>query len=756
MTFWSVPIIVNLQTLPSRHLTTQRLNNFNLKPVIPILALVLFFNCNSLFAQDGLKSIASSKKVFIGNIISNQHLDDPVNFRNGLANPHLLEEYNAVVLENYMKMSFILPSVEPTNIHELSVEELRTRLTEDKIEAFLSNPDWADLRKRGHAMIWFNQAPEWLNLVGPTWTGQEVFSFSRKYIMALGQICGNRIDEWDVINEAISDAAPNGERIWRQGTWYRRANDGSMTDWGVASYENYIKMLFVWAREAQPQARLHINDYGIELFSNSPASKNRFMRDKVKALKECGAPIDGVGFQSHLTLSDMVSPNGVLDNDFIGSVEQSIQDLADADIEVAITELDIKICNEDRDEDFQELAFRAYCEMALSQANCHEVLIWGLRDEDSWITLRNDQFFAGCEDATIVEGDNYNRKPAYDGVAAALTALPDQNEFGFAPLSQGNGAPADCGGMGSIIADILQVEGPTAVFPGDQVNVAINYLATDNQDVIVWFQLDSAPFSVFSQKVFDVDAGSGIINAEVDIPSDVPPATNEYRYLAFIVPDGESYNNLINETIQNQVSVLGADSQLIISSSGPGSVSPGEMVDISISYSAVENQEIVVWFQQDTPPFTTFQEFRQQAQPGQNEIVANLLIPSDIPIADNAYQYQTLLVPTGGSWPDRISNITQPDIDVVLGTAVADNSKQNLQFRIFPNPVMSSCVIEVPPSKGSSSLIIYSSLGEIVHRQLIPGGVDELSLDLEVLPAGLYWVFLQQDLAHGARQLIKE
>ena len=178
-----------------------------------------------------------------------------------------------------MKMAFVLPSTEPANIHSLTVDELRATLTEENIEFFLNNPDWADLRKRGHAMIWFNQAPNWLNLVGPSWTGQQVFDFTRKYILALGQICGDRVDEWDVINEAISDNAPNGQRIWRQGTWYRRANDGSMTDWGEATYENYIKMLFVWAREAQPEARLHINDYAIETFDNSLASKNRFMRD---------------------------------------------------------------------------------------------------------------------------------------------------------------------------------------------------------------------------------------------------------------------------------------------------------------------------------------------------------------------------------------------------------------------------------------------------------------------------------------------
>lgn len=740
--------------------STSSTNKFFVKskPVLltwlSLLALLLFDK--PLRAQNSLRELAAPKKVYIGNLISNEHLDDPQNFRNGLADPHLRQVYNAAVLENYMKMSFVLPADEPEDIHNLTVDQLRATLVEENIEAFLSNEDWADLRKRGHAMIWFNQAPNWLNLVAPTWTGQQVFDFTRKYILALGQICGDRVDEWDVINEAISDDAPDGQRIWRRGTWYRRANDGSMTDWGEATYENYIKMLFVWAREAQPQARLHINDYGIEIFNNSMASKNRFMRDQAKALKDCGAPIDGVGFQSHLTLSDMVSPTGVLNTGFIESIEQSIQDLASAGLEVAITELDIRICNNDRDEAFQEVAYQAYCEMAFSQPNCHEVLIWGLRDEDNWITLRDDGFFAGCEDAAIVEGDNYTAKPAYDGVAAAIMALSDQDDFGFSPLAPGNGAPANCGGEGSLDPAILIVEGPNAVSPGDQVTVAVSYIATDDQDIVVWFQSNEAPFTVFSQVVTDVSSGAGTIEVAVDIPMNVPVGTFNYRYLAFIAPDGQGVDNSFSDLIQFQVTVLGENSQLVISSLGPGSVSPGDTAEINVSYSAIEGQEIVVWFQLDQSPFTTFQEFRQTAMPGQNDIVAKLFIPQNVPIAQDAYQYQTLLVPTGGSWTDRISNISQGNIDVVVVSNTAQGGVNDLNFSVYPNPTAGLFNVEIPASSHAAELVLYSALGRAVHRQIIPSGRTEMSLSLNSIPPGIYWLSVQQDNSHGVVKLVKQ
>ena len=720
------------------------------------LVIVAFLlSSSTLGAQSSLQELAAPKKVYIGNIISNQHLDDPVNFRDGLADAHLREEYNVVSLENYMKMAFVLPGSEPSDIHNLSVEELRAELREDKIETFLSNEGWADFRKRGHAMIWFNQAPDWLNLVGPTWTGQQVFAFSRKYILALGQICGDRIDEWDVINEAISDDAPDGQRQWRQQTWYRRANDGSMTDWGEATYENYIKMLFVWAREAQPEARLHINDYGIEFFSSSLASKNRFMRDQVKALRDCGAPIDGVGFQSHLILSDLVSPEGVLNSGAIDLVEQSIEDLATADIEVAITELDIRICDEDRDEAFQEVAYQAYCEMALSQPNCHEVVFWGLRDEDNWITLSNSPFFINCQDASLVEGDDYSPKPAYDGVVAAIMALADQDEFGFAPLLPGNGAPANCGGMGSIEPAILAVNGPSAVLPGGQATVAVNYLATADQDIVVWFQLDTAPFTVYAQTVTGVSGGSGIIDVVIDIPIDVPPATGQYRYLAFIAPQGGGVDDSFSDLIRNQVSVLGDDSQLIVDVLGPEVVNPGDVVEVEVSYSAAEDQEVVVWFQLDQSPFTTYQEVRQAASLGYNEVTIELAIPMSVPPAEDAYQYQTLLVPTGGSWPDRISNVAQQNVDVVMVSNTTEDGLDDLAFKVFPNPTAGVFTVNISAGSEASQLLVYSALGEIVYQQELAAGVSESPVDIEALPAGVYWLTLQQAASRGAVKLVK-
>src|SRR5690606_15977786 len=55
---------------------------------------------------------------------------------------------------------------------------------------------------------------------------------------------------------------------------------------------------FKFAREADPDARLIINDYGLD----SGGAKRDGMYNLVKRLLEKGVPIDGVGLQMHISI----------------------------------------------------------------------------------------------------------------------------------------------------------------------------------------------------------------------------------------------------------------------------------------------------------------------------------------------------------------------------------------------------------------------------------------------------------------------
>lgn len=119
---------------------------------------------------------------------------------------------------------------------------------------------------------------------------------------------------WDVLNEALNE----------DGT-YR--NDTFLSVLGP----EYIKIAFRAAAEADPDAKLYYNDYNIEHVSNK---SNSARQNIVKFLQDDGIRIDGVGLQSHFTAGSAPSLDAQIEN---------MRLFADMGVEVAITELDVRI-----------------------------------------------------------------------------------------------------------------------------------------------------------------------------------------------------------------------------------------------------------------------------------------------------------------------------------------------------------------------------------------------------------------------------
>ena len=228
----------------------------------------------------GLKEYANEKGKFIGNLMRDGMFDNE-QVNGGLTSMILNSEYNAIVLGNKMKMSNLL-ATRPDDPFNITIEDINTA----NIDHFVAYADTYGMKKRGHVMIWYKQIPNWLENEAPNWSSQQIYDFSKSYIIALSSYCYGKIDEWDVINEALVN---NGIR---ENTWYDKVNVQSTED-GIIGYSEYFANLFKWARMGDSNVPLFYNDYGIEAFGTS---KNNFMRDFVNDLKlEYDAPIDGVG-----------------------------------------------------------------------------------------------------------------------------------------------------------------------------------------------------------------------------------------------------------------------------------------------------------------------------------------------------------------------------------------------------------------------------------------------------------------------------
>ena len=103
-----------------------------------LLAALLFTSVSQISAQ-GLKDWADPKKVYIGNIVSTDLINNISGHEGGRAINNLKNEYNAIVFENDMKMGNVLPTSEPANIHSISINALKNSLQTVRINRFLNN-----------------------------------------------------------------------------------------------------------------------------------------------------------------------------------------------------------------------------------------------------------------------------------------------------------------------------------------------------------------------------------------------------------------------------------------------------------------------------------------------------------------------------------------------------------------------------------------------------------------------------------------
>ncbi|WP_030597788.1 endo-1,4-beta-xylanase [Streptomyces fulvoviolaceus] len=236
---------------------------------------------------------------------------------------------------------------------------------------------------RGHTLAWHSQNPSWLT--NGTWTSAELSQLLNDHIaLEVGRYKG-RLAAWDVVNEPF-----NEDGTYRQTLWYNGLGTG------------YIAQALTAARAADPDAELYINDYNVEGVN----AKSTALYNLVKSLKEQGVPIDGVGLQAHLILGQVPS-----------TLQQNIQRFADLGVDVAITELDIRMTlPSDSTKLAQQAAdYKAVMNACVAVTRCTGVTVWGFTDSDSWIP----DTFPGQGAATPYD-ENYAPKPAYYAIAEAL------------------------------------------------------------------------------------------------------------------------------------------------------------------------------------------------------------------------------------------------------------------------------------------------------------------------------------------------
>ncbi len=343
--------------------------------------------CVQVMAQSSLRE--ATKDLFLmGVAVNNYQVNGGSRAENDLIKTH----FSAIVPENCMKSSEIHP------------EENRWEFgPADKMVAFGEANNQVIT---GHTLIWHSQLARWFTVdeKGQPVSPEVLKARMREHIHAIMKRYKGRIKGYDVVNEAFED---NGS--YRRSPFYRILG------------EDFIKLAFQYAHEADPDAELYYNDYSMAI----PAKCDAVVR-LVRELKADGIRIDAVGMQGHMNM----------DGPSVEAFETSIKKLADAGVKVMITEWDISILpnpfnhsganisdrfgyNKANDpyrdaipQDVQKAWNKRYTDMFALFIKYHEVIdrvtVWGLTDAHSW---KNDFPIRGRKDYPLLIDRNNQVKP---------------------------------------------------------------------------------------------------------------------------------------------------------------------------------------------------------------------------------------------------------------------------------------------------------------------------------------------------------
>lgn len=316
-------------------------------------------------AAETLREAAASSGRFVGTAIADHKLDGSTYA--GIAG----SEFNSATPENAMKWE--------------SVEPERGQYNWAGADRVVDFAESHDQQVHGHTLVWHSQLPDWLE--NGSFSESELRTIMTDHIETEAGRYEGRIDRWDVVNEAF-----NEDGTFRESKFYTTLGEG------------YIAEAFRAARAADPGAELYINDYN----TDGIGAKSDGMYNLVKKLKQQGVPVDGVGFQSHLVLGQVPS-----------TMQANLQRFADLGVDVAITELDIRMDLPATESKLQQQArdYKAVANACLTVERCEGITVWAFSDADSWVP----DVFEG-QGAALPYDENYQPKPAYYALLDAFGA----------------------------------------------------------------------------------------------------------------------------------------------------------------------------------------------------------------------------------------------------------------------------------------------------------------------------------------------
>ncbi len=322
----------------------------------------------------------------VGTALNSQHISG----KDTAAIAVIKRHFNAAVAENCMKSQTIHP------------EEHRYDFA--PADSFMRFCEANNMAVIGHCLIWHSQLAPWfcVDSTGRNVSPQVLKQRMKEHIFTIVGRYKGRVHGWDVVNEAILE-----DGSYRKSKFYEILG------------EDYIPYAFQCAHEADPEAELYYNDYGMNL-----AGRRDAVARLVRSLKEKDIRIDAVGMQGHMGI----------DYPTVEEFEKSMLTFASAGVKVMITEWDMSalptVSNTANISDtagyreslnpYKEALpnsvshlwntrMKSFFDLFLKHSDIvTRVTAWGVSDGESW---KNDFPIQGRRDYPLLFDRSYQPKP---------------------------------------------------------------------------------------------------------------------------------------------------------------------------------------------------------------------------------------------------------------------------------------------------------------------------------------------------------
>lgn len=272
------------------------MKKLSIPQIVLIVIAVVISSCSSTTTEKTVTLKDAFKgKFYIGTALNAWQ----INGKDSAGVQVIKDQFEAIVAENCMKSGPMHPKEDEYNFE----------LPDQFVEFGVANNKFIT----GHCLIWHSQAPRWFftDSEGNDVSREVMIERMKEHIYTVVGRYKGRIKGWDVVNEAIME-----DGSWRQSKFYQIVGD------------DFIKLAFQFAHEADPGAELYYNDYN-EWFPGKRDAIVQMIRD----LKADGIRIDGIGMQGHVGM----------DSPLLEDYEAAIVAYANEGMKVMVTELDMSI-----------------------------------------------------------------------------------------------------------------------------------------------------------------------------------------------------------------------------------------------------------------------------------------------------------------------------------------------------------------------------------------------------------------------------